>query len=252
MSDDRLVRLDVDAAVATVTIDRAQRHNSLVPELLASLIGVFRKIDELPGIGAVVLRAVGPSFSTGGDIAAMAAAGETIGEYADTLVGHLNETIVAIIECEHPVIVAVDGQVTGGAIGLVLAADVVVVTERASFTPWYVDVGFSPDGGWTALLPALIGRNRALAVQLLNDTIDAQAAVAWGLAHTLTSRDRLDDTVADLARRICAKRAGSVRETRALLRPADYRARLDDERRRFVARITSDEARRGIDRFMKR
>jgi len=162
------VLVSVDNGVATVTLNRPERHNSLVPELLSHLLDALSASNRDPDVGIVVLRAAGQSFSTGGDLRGFLDHADHIRNYSEQLVGLLNQVIVAIYDCRAPVIVAVDGQVTGGALGLVLAADVVLVTERATFQPYYVDVGFSPDGGWTALLPGIIGQKRASAVQLLN------------------------------------------------------------------------------------
>ena len=96
----------------TVTLDRPARHNALVPELLAPLRDAFSSIATGGATRVAVLRAAGPSFSTGGDIGAMLARQDELVRYADELVGLLNESIAAIAECHVPVVVAVDGQVT--------------------------------------------------------------------------------------------------------------------------------------------
>ncbi len=247
-----LVLLSVADRVATVTLNRPERHNSLVPELLGRLIALFEQLNGRSDVHVVVLRAAGDSFSTGGDLGEFHTRRDMIAEYADELVDQLNQAITTIIECRHPVIVAVDGQVTGGSLGLVLGGDIVVVTERASFTPYYVDVGFSPDGGWTAILPEIIGRARAAAVQLLNDTITAQQSLDWGIAHKLTDANHLDQTLDDICARIIAKKSGSIRATKQLLRRARYRDCLDEERKVFVQKISGQEALDGIDDFVAR
>ena len=244
------VLVSVDNGVATVTLNRPERHNSLVPELLSQLLDALSVCARDPDVGTVVLRAAGRSFSTGGDLRGFLDHADDIRDYSEELVGLLNQVIVAIYDCRAPVIVAVDGQVTGGALGLVLAADVVLVTERATFRPYYVDVGFSPDGGWTALLPDVIGRKRASAVQLLNQTVSADQALDWGLATAYAAREDLDEALAELCGELKTKRAGSVHNTRRLMRPADLESRLDEEKRRFVEQIATDEALEGIRHFL--
>ncbi len=245
-----LVLLEVADRVATVTLNRPERHNSLVPDLLGSLIATFEQLNGRGDIGVVVLRAAGESFSTGGDLGEFRAMQDTIAQYSDELLGRLNQAITTIIESPNPVIVAVDGQVTGGSLGLVLGGDIIVVTERASFTPYYVDVGFSPDGGWTAILPDIIGRARAAAVQLLNETITAEQSLEWGMAYMLVDSKRLDATVDDICARIIVKKCGSLRATKDLLRPSDWRVNLEKERRAFVNKISGREALEGIDDFV--
>jgi 2-(1,2-epoxy-1,2-dihydrophenyl)acetyl-CoA isomerase len=187
-----MVSVYASDGVVTITLDRAERHNSLVPQLLEELRDAFRNC-EASARGTVILRASGPSFSTGGDLRGFVDHVSNIREYSDRLVGLLNETVVAIFDCPLPVIAAVDGQVTGGSLGLVLAADIVLVTERATFRPYYTEVGLSPDGGWAVLLPDIIGRKRASAVQLLNQKITADQALDWGLATAYANSEDLDD-----------------------------------------------------------
>ena len=244
------VLVSIDEGVATVTLNRPERHNSLVPELLSQLLDALADCSRDADIDIVVLRAAGRSFSTGGDLQGFLDHADDIRNYAENLVGRLNQVIVAIHDCRVPVIVAVDGQVTGGALGLVLAADIVLVTERATFRPYYVDVGFSPDGGWTALLPGIIGEKRAAAVQLLNQTVSADQALDWGLATAYAGSEESDAALAELCDGLKTKKAGSVHNTRRLMRPANLESRLDEEKRRFVEQIATDEAINGMRHFL--
>jgi 2-(1,2-epoxy-1,2-dihydrophenyl)acetyl-CoA isomerase len=244
-----MVTVDVADGVITITLARAERHNSLVPQLLTELRDAFRNC-EASSLGTVVLRAAGPSFSTGGDLRGFVEHAGNIREYSDRLVGLLNETVIAIVDCPLPVIAAVDGQVTGGSLGLVLAADIVLVTERASFRPYYTEVGLSPDGGWAVLLPEIIGRKRASAVQLLNQMITADQALDWGLATAYANSEDLDQALEELCLQLRSKHAGSIHQTRRLLRPDELGKRLDDEKQRFLARIETPEAIAGIRSFL--
>lgn len=242
--------VSVDDGVATVTFNRPDRHNSLVPGLLLQLLDALSDCTQDPRIGVIVLRAAGRSFSTGGDLRGFLDHADDIRNYSGRLVGLLNDTIVALFDCRVPVVVAVDGQVTGGSLGFVLAADIVLVTERASFRPYYVDVGFSPDGGWTALLPEIIGRTRTRTVQLLNQMISADQALEWGLATAYADSASLEPALAELCGRLQRSKPGSVHSTKRLLRPANLELRLDEERRRFVEQIATEEALDGIRAFL--
>jgi len=244
--DSNLVVVEIDGAVATVTLNRPERHNSIVPELLRQLGDAISRCESDPGAGVLVLRAAGRSFSTGGDLRGFRGHAGDSAQYSEQLVGLLNEVIVRLFDCRLPVITVVDGQVTGGALGLVLAADIVLVTDRASFTPYYVETGFSPDGGWVALLPDIIGRTRASTVQLLNQTISAEQALDWGLATAHADSSRLEQAVAELCEQILDKKAGSVRRTRRQLRPRDLEQRLALEREQFVEQVVTDEAMSGV------
>jgi enoyl-CoA hydratase/carnithine racemase len=236
----------IDGPVATITLNRPERHNSLVPAMLTEFLHALDASEAAPDAGVLVLRAAGRSFSTGGDLRGFREHDDAIADYAAELVGLLNDAIIRLFDSRLPVISVVDGQVTGGSLGFVLASDVVLVTDRASFTPYYVEAGFSPDGGWAAILPDVIGRTRASTVQLLNQSITAAQALDWGLATAHADSARVEAAVAELCEQILDKKAGSVRSTRRLLRPRDLESRLDEERQGFVAQIVTAEARAGI------
>ena len=136
--------------------------------------------------------------------------------------------------------------------GFVLAGDFVIVSKRASFTPYYSVVGFSPDGGWTALLPDIVGRARAAGVVSANLTISAAQAVDWGIANLLVESDSLADALNDVCVRIMNGCSGTLRASKRLLVPADYRERLEAERRLFVEQAGSAEALAGIRAFVER
>lgn len=245
-ADRRLVLAGTDGPVATITLNRPERHNSLVPAMLRAFIAAIDGCEAAPDAGVLVLRAAGRSFSTGGDLLGFRDHDDALVDYAAELVGLLNDAIIRLFDGRLPVITVVDGQVTGGSLGLVLASDVVLVTDRASFTPYYVEAGFSPDGGWAAILPDVIGRTRASTVQLLNQSITAAQALDWGLATAHVDSVQVDEAVAELCGQLLAKKAGSVRCTRRLLRPRDLESRLEEERQRFVTQIATAEAKAGI------
>ena len=176
-----------------------------------------------------------------------------IGDYAHELVGLLNAVIIALYSHPSPVICSVQGLVTGGALGLLLAADRVVMSRDASITPWYAAVGFSPDGGWTAMLPEIIGRQAAAHWLLTDSSYDAQTCLALGLVHELADKD-CDGAALAWANRVAAMRSGSVRHSRRLLNSETERLRqgLEAERSAFVVQVQSEQAMNGIERFLRR
>jgi 2-(1,2-epoxy-1,2-dihydrophenyl)acetyl-CoA isomerase len=204
------------------------------------------------GIGAVVLQANGRSFSTGGDLGGFYEHTDDLEAYAGEIVGLLNRVILALVDLPVPVVAAVQGMVTGGSLGLVLGSDVALVAPEASFTPYYGIVGFGPDGGWTAMLPAIIGSKRAASVLLRNLTITAEQAVAWGLASRVVPDERIREEALAAAQEIADQKTGSVRHAKRLLGLAygDLAARLEAERARFVEQIGTEEARQGIVTFL--
>lgn len=253
MSDRPLVRLDFGTdGVATLTLDRPERHNALVPTLLADLLTALAAAKAArPRV--LVLQAAGRSFSTGGDVAAFAVLPR--GErrpYAAGLVGALNEAILALATFPAPVIARVHGPVTGGSVGLALAADIIVMAERAFVQSYHVAVGFAPDGGWTHLVPARVGRTRATAALLGNQRIAGADAAAIGLATACVADADLDGAVADWTKTLLTMSPPALHAVRTMLTDADgLAAALDKERAAFLDLIETDAAEAGMARFLQ-
>ncbi len=245
-----LVLLERTESIATLTLNRPERHNSLVPELLRELIGA---LTDAADARALILQANGRSFSTGGDVRAFYDHRAEAETYAREVVGALNETIETLLRFPAPTIAVVNGIVTGGSIGLVLACDLVLVSPHASFTPYYNVVGFSPDGGWTALLPKVIGTVRTAEALLTNATITAQQAVEWGIANRMVEADRLRDEARSVAELVAIMKINSLRRSIQLLRDHKLAAlpKLQAELQQFVEQIVTAEAQNGMREFLK-
>jgi 2-(1,2-epoxy-1,2-dihydrophenyl)acetyl-CoA isomerase len=253
-----LATLDVNDGVAVLRLNRPDRHNSLVPDLMQAVrtsISDARRADPT----ALVLTGNGKSFSTGGDIGGFLANAETdeaLLAYADDLVGELHEAVLDLLSFPGPVLAAVNGPVTGGSAGFVLASDLVAMADHAFLQPYYGEVGFGPDGGWTALLPERIGTSKALEIQYLNERITADQAVRLGLATCAVPAAELDEKVISWISTIKTKKASSLIATRAGiwddLRLGLVRQRLDAEKRRFLENITMSSTRSGMAAFVSR
>lgn len=246
------VLLESAGSAAVLTLNRPERHNALVPALLDSLLEQLAQVRRSPP-AALVLRAAGRSFSTGGDVAGFLATPRAERRaYSHGLVGGLHDAMVQLLALPCPTIVLVQGMVTGGSAGLVLACDIAIGTPHASFAPWYTVVGFSPDGGWATLMPERIGRARALEVQLLNRRIEADEAHRLGLLQRLVAADRLDAEQDTCLATLSHAGPGSVAHTLAQLRPDPHgvAAGLERERQRFLEQIDTDEAEQGMRAFL--
>ncbi|MBT8165157.1 MAG: enoyl-CoA hydratase/isomerase family protein [Acidimicrobiia bacterium] len=247
-----LVLLGHQQAVSIITLNRPERSNSLVPELLSQLRSALVEVGERESTRAVVLTATGPAFSTGGDVQGFWDHRETLAAYASEIVGLLNDVMLTMLRLPQPIVTPVHGVVTGGSLGLILASDVVLVSPVASFRPWYGVVGFSPDGGWTALLPDVIGHQRARSILLTDQAVTAEEAVEWGMASELVPADQLLVTAMRIASVVGDQQPGTVRHAKQLVVGdlAGVGERLEAEREHFVHQVVTSEAREGMARFL--
>ncbi len=248
-----IVGCAIEHGVARITLNRPRRHNALVPELLSALIATTSDLWGRDDLIAVVLAGAGRSFSTGGDVGGFYDVPRAQRrDYASGLVGDLNRAILGLMSLPCPLIGRIHGPITGGAVGLMLACDLVAMTPSCFVAPYYTEVGFSPDGGWTALLPARIGERRARAIQLLNRHVQAAEAHSLGLADAVS--DDIDAVVDGWIGALRAKSPAAIRSTRMLLRP-DPKAvaeGLERERQAFLALIDTEATEAGMARFLGR
>jgi 2-(1,2-epoxy-1,2-dihydrophenyl)acetyl-CoA isomerase len=154
------------------------------------------------------------------------------------------------------VVAAVHGHVTGGSLGLVLACDLAVMADDAVLKAHYATAGFTPDGGWTALLPRLVGARRAAACLMLNRSLSARQALDWGVVNELVPAGEVGAAALRAAERIAASPDATMRAAKRLLGPdtalAGIEAALEAERQRFVAAIVEPAARAGVADFLRR
>lgn len=255
---DALVSLEISAGVATLCLRNGPKHNSLTLDLLKQLNACLSEIAEAAKqspLNAVVLQAEGRSFSTGGDLKAFYQNIDNIETYAQNIVGQLNRAIMQMLRLPMPIISRVQGPVTGGSFGFILASDFVVMAESAFFAPYYVDVGFAPDGGWAAILPERIGCMRAKEVQFLNQHIDASTALEWGLVTKVAASEKLDEQIEQWLSTLSSKVGSSITATkRGILNEArllNVQRALEEERKEFVKQVKTPEAKRGMALFLR-
>jgi 2-(1,2-epoxy-1,2-dihydrophenyl)acetyl-CoA isomerase len=209
--------------VATLTLDRPEVLNALGPALLRDLQAALRACTADERVRAIVLTGAGQAFSAGGDIGWF---GEVLAHgpaRAQNEIGRLmedvgNPLIQAVAECPVPVVAAVNGPCVGGAVGIALAADIVLAARSAYFmVPQVARLGVVPDLGATWALERLLGRGRAMGVALLGERINAAQAEHWGLIWRCVDDADLLEQAQALARRLGSVSAAAVRDTRRLI-----------------------------------
>jgi 2-(1,2-epoxy-1,2-dihydrophenyl)acetyl-CoA isomerase len=125
--------------------------------------------------------------------------------------------IASVLDCEKPVVAAVNGTAAGGGAQLVLACDIVVMADRARFIEVFVRRGIIPDAGGAYLLPRLVGPQRAKEIMFLGEDVSATDAERWGIANHVVPADQLQATVDDLATRLAAQPTRALALTKWLV-----------------------------------
>jgi 2-(1,2-epoxy-1,2-dihydrophenyl)acetyl-CoA isomerase len=173
------------AGVRWITLHRPESKNGLTAGSNAAIIAALASAaDDAHERRVVVLHGAGGAFSSGLDLRAAAAVGQTSSVDNETRMrAHFHGLIRALVACPLPVIAAVDGPAVGFGCDLALACDLRFCSARARFGEIFVKRGLMPDGGGTFLLPRLVGLGRALELMLSGDLVDADEALRIGLAN---------------------------------------------------------------------
>lgn len=184
MSSGAGVQTIVTDGVAVVTVSDPDRRNALTLDLSAQLADAVATCETNEAVHALVITGAGTAFCAGGDLGELARADAAGLE-------RIYAGFVAVAHCTLPTIAAVNGAAVGAGLNLSLAADVRLVSPRARFDARFLQLSLHPGGGMTWMLQRAVGPQVARAMVLFGTVVDADAAVAHGLALS-----RHDDVVA--------------------------------------------------------
>ncbi|MCC2278303.1 enoyl-CoA hydratase/isomerase family protein [Streptomyces sp. ET3-23] len=207
VSDESLVLHPTDNGVARITLNRPHTLNAITPDLREQLISHLARASAEPTLGAVVITGAGRGFCSGADLrsgGATAPSERIPGDVARTIRQGAQRLIAAVLDCEKPVIAAVNGVAAGLGVHLALACDLVLAAESARFTEAFVHRGLVPDGGGAYLLPRLVGLQRAKELMFFGDTLSAIEAERLGLVNRVVPDGELADTAEAWAERLAA------------------------------------------------
>jgi 2-(1,2-epoxy-1,2-dihydrophenyl)acetyl-CoA isomerase len=209
------VTLARDGAVAFIEFRRPERHNALDVATAEAFLERCREVERDNGVRAVVLAGQGASFGAGGDLAELQAGGARA---ARNIIAPLHEAVALLVEMDAPVIARLRGIVAGGSMSLALGCDLAVASEQARFNFAYTNVGTTADLGGSWYLPRVVGLRGAMQIALLNETIDAQRALALGLVNQVVPEEQLDSEVRGLALRLASGPTKALGRMKRLLR----------------------------------
>ena len=202
-ADFTCVLYDVRDHVARITLNRPERRNALNPRAYAELEAAFRYASADPDARCVLVTGTDPAFCSGEDVKEMMT-GEARESATPRVKFEPTPAAMAVIECEKPVIAAVNGPAVGWGMELALYADIRVASERAVFAELFIKRGLVCDVGGFWKLPALVGPEKAAELLYTGDPIDAAEALRIGLVGRMVPHAELIPTADALAARIAA------------------------------------------------
>lgn len=224
------VHLSVEGAIATITNDNPEKHNAFDDEMDVELFAILDELATRRDVRAVVWRGEGASFSSGRDVASIGNLKVELSHHELMRRGHRG--IQRLWDIDAPVIVACKGWVMGGSFQRALLCDVRVASDDARFRLPEVGFGVIPDTGGVAVLYEMCGHGVVSDMVLTGRVLSAAEALAHGIVSRVVAPDELDATAREMAEKIAAAPAVTVKMAREVIRhlsvPA-IRASMADE-----------------------
>lgn len=232
------VTTEQSSGLAIVRLARPEKKNALTFAMYGALIDALARAAADESVRAVVLLGSDTVFTAGNDIGDFVKAASTGADMSPPI-----RFLQALAAFPKPVVAGVSGVAIGIGTTLLLHCDLVYASDNARFKTPFVDLGLTPEGGSSLLLPQLLGQRGAAAWLLLGDEMDAAAARNAGLVNAVVP-DAAEAALA-AARKLASKPPVALAEAKRLMKRAQAGAiaeTLELEAQVFAARLRSPEA----------
>ncbi|MFD3501526.1 enoyl-CoA hydratase/isomerase family protein [Streptomyces sp. NPDC058676] len=251
-----LVQHATDNQVCRITLNRPEALNALIPDQRERIIRLLSEASADPAVRAVVITGTGRGFCAGADLRGGPPGGDRVaGDVARTIRAGAQRLVAAVLDCEKPVVAAVNGTAAGLGAHLAFACDLVLAAESARFIEVFTRRGLVPDGGGAYLLPRLIGPQRAKELMFFGDALTAPDAERLGLVNRVVPDGDLEKTAREWSERLATGPTRALALTKHLVN-----ASLDTDRTTAFAaeaaaqeiNMTTSDAREGVVSFVER
>lgn len=211
--------------VALVTLNRPEVRNALNARAYADVEAVFRHIQNDGEVRCVVLTGADPAFCSGEDVKQMMTGPQREQSQArlSSVRPRLTPAAEAVLECDRPIVAAVNGTAVGWGMELALFADIRIASERAQFGEIFIKRGLVTDVGGMMILPRLVGPAKAAELLFTGDIVQAAEAERIGLVSSVVPHADLLPSALSLAERIASNPPLALRYMKEGLRRASAR-----------------------------
>ncbi|MEX1038159.1 MAG: enoyl-CoA hydratase-related protein [Acidimicrobiia bacterium] len=246
------VTYELDGDIAIVILNRPDSFNAITGDLTADLAeAVSRAGSEAR---ALILTGAGKAFCAGADLAEIAEGYEKDGpQLGSVLDRNFHPAVHALIHAAVPTVAAINGAAAGAGLGMALACDLRVMSEKAFLMSAFAGIGLAPDSGTTWWLPHHLGVSRALEITLTNRRVPAEEARELGLSLDTVASDQLIAKAREYAAALADLPTDALVTTRHLIREAagsDFETALERERTEQDRLGRSAEHSEGVNAFL--
>lgn len=236
--------------IALVKLNRPKVLNALSTDLMNQLIDALFKLEDDKEVRVIVLTGDDRAFAAGADIAEMV-------EHTpvDKIMENRFRAWSQLPLIGKPIIAAVSGFALGGGCELAMTCDMIIAGDNAKFGQPEISIGAMPGAGGTQRLTRIIGKSKAMLMNLTGEMIDAKKAYDWGLVAKVVPAETLLQETFEIAKKIAAKAPVAVRLAKESINRA-YETTLKEgmefERRNFYLTFSSSDQKEGMRAFLEK
>src|SRR5205809_628209 len=244
------ILVEIDAPIATVTLNRPKVLNALSPDLIRELTTALAELDVDESVRAVVLTAGPKVFAAGADIGNMADRAPV-----DQLLRDQTGRWAPLAGFSKPLIAAVNGYALGGGCEVALMCDLIIAGETARFGQPEINLGIIPGAGGTQRWPRTVGKQVAMEVMLTGAPVSAQRAYEMGLVNKVVPAEMTVEVARRFARQVAEKPPVAARMAKeAVLKAfeASLSEGLASERKSFYFLFATDDQKEGMHAFLEK
>ena len=202
--------------VLLITINRPERMNATDEVLHSELCRVWPEVSADAQTRVAVITGAGRAFSAGGDLSMVQQQVRSFPRVA-AIMKEAGDIVYNIIDCEKPVISAINGVAVGAGLAVALMADISIIAEEARITDGHVRLGVGAGDHAAIIWPLLCGMAKAKYYLLTADFIDGREAERIGLVSRCVPGERLMDTALEVADRLATGPQSAIRWTKRAL-----------------------------------
>jgi 2-(1,2-epoxy-1,2-dihydrophenyl)acetyl-CoA isomerase len=257
--------IDRSDGVVTLTFNRPEKKNALSGENWADLDRTIIEVSKNAGDRVLVLKGAGGCFSAGADLSGGLKPEESkekksglTGQPPQAVIWEMRtvgELIGRLQRLPKPTIAVVDGVAIGVALGLVLACDLIIASDRARFAEVFVKRGLALDGGTSWTLPRAVGLRFAKQMAFFGEMLSAQDALSWGMVNAVVPAADLDRVGAEWSQRLAKGPTTAISLIKKLLdnsSQVSFEQAVEDEARSQQIAFNTSDMQEGINAFMER
>jgi len=244
--------VDVKDSVCWIILNRPDRLNSIVPEMLDAISDALDRAESNSEVRCVIITGAGErAFCAGADVSHLSGLSESEAEETISKKGH--GVIIKILRLSKPVVAAVNGYALGGGCELAAACDIRIASDKARFSQPEINLGLIPGWGGTQLLPRLIGAVKAKEMIFMGTMISAEEALQAGLITKLVPADSFDEGVKAITKSLVSGPPIALSEAKRLVNlTLGIEKGLDSEAEAFGGLFSTADFREGVAAFKEK